>query len=105
MGISYIPVARLGELTPGTMKEVDLGGRQVLLTLVEGKYFAFSRQCPHEEADLKIGVLEGAKVRCLNHNYCFDLNSGACLVPQGGPPLTVLPTETRGEEICIRLEW
>ena len=35
------------------MKEVDLGGRQVLLTFVEGKYFAFSKQCPHEEADLQ----------------------------------------------------
>ena len=53
MGVSYIPVARVGELSPGAMKEVDLGGRQVLLAFVEGKYFAFSRQCPHEEADLK----------------------------------------------------
>lgn len=53
MGVSYIPVARIGELSPGAMKEVDLGGRQVLLAFVEGKYFAFSRQCPHEEADLK----------------------------------------------------
>jgi nitrite reductase/ring-hydroxylating ferredoxin subunit len=48
MGVSYIPVARVGDLMPGVMKEVDLGGRQVLLTLVEGKYFAFSRTCPHE---------------------------------------------------------
>ena len=36
MGVSYIPVARVGELTPGVMKEVDLGGRQVILTFVEG---------------------------------------------------------------------
>ena len=53
MGVTYIPVARVGELAAGAMKEVDLGGRQVLLAFVEGKYFAFSRQCPHEEADLK----------------------------------------------------
>ena len=30
MGISYIPVAKLGEVAAGAMKEVDLGGRQVL---------------------------------------------------------------------------
>jgi nitrite reductase/ring-hydroxylating ferredoxin subunit len=105
MGVSYIPVARAGELAAGQMKEIDLGGRQVLLAFAEGKYFAFARQCPHEDADLKNGVIEGAKVRCANHNYCFDLNSGACVLPQGGPPLTVLPTEARGEEISIRLEW
>jgi nitrite reductase/ring-hydroxylating ferredoxin subunit len=105
MGVTYIPVARVGELATGGMKEIDLGGRQVLLAFVEGKYFAFSRQCPHEEADLKTGTLEGGKVRCTNHNYCFDLRTGECVLPRGGPPLTVLPAEERGEEVCIRLEW
>lgn len=107
MGVSYIPVARVGELTPGSMKEVDLGGRQVLLALVEGKYFCFSRQCPHEEADLKEAgqFLAGGQIRCNNHSYCFDLKSGECSLPKGGAPLTVLPTEERGEEVCVRLEW
>ena len=107
MGVSYIPVARVGELTSGAMKEIDLGGRQVLLTFVEGKYYAFSRQCPHEEADLLSAgqLLEGTKLRCNNHSYCFDLKSGECTLPAGGPPLTVLNTEERGDEVCIRLEW
>lgn len=107
MGVAYVPVARVGELTPGVMKEADLGGRQVLVTLIEGKYFAFARQCPHEEADLKIAgqLLDGTKLRCNNHSYCFDLTSGECTLPQGGAPLTVLPIEERGEEICIKLEW
>lgn len=107
MGVTYIPVARVGELTAGALKEVDLGGRQVLLTLVEGKYVAFSRQCPHEDADLKSAgqLLPGGKIRCTNHSYCFDLQSGECVLPKGGAPLTVLAAEERGEEICIRLEW
>jgi nitrite reductase/ring-hydroxylating ferredoxin subunit len=105
MGVSYIPVARIGEVAEGAMKEIALGGRQVLLANIGGQYFAFSRQCPHEEADLKAGSLEGTKVRCANHNYCFDLRTGECVLPKGGPPLTVLPAEQREEEICIRLEW
>lgn len=105
MGVSHIPVAAVGELGPGEMKEIDLGGRQVLLAFVEGKYFAFARQCPHGEADLKTGALEGVKIRCHNHNYCFDLRTGECVLPQGGPKLTVLPVEEKGEEVCIRLEW
>jgi 3-phenylpropionate/trans-cinnamate dioxygenase ferredoxin component len=105
MGISYIPVAKLGEVTAGDMKEVDLGGRPILLANVNGKYFAFSRHCPHEDADLKTGSLDGTQIRCNNHNYCFDLDTGECVLPRGGPPLTVLPAEERGEEVCIRLEW
>ena len=107
MGVSYISVARVGELSPGTMKEVDLGGRQVLLTFVEGKYFAFSRTCPHEEADLKTAgqLLDGGLLRCNNHSSCYDLTSGECTSPKGAAPLTGLPAEERGEEICLRLEW
>src|SRR5438034_1322958 len=58
MGVSDIPVARSGELAPGAMKEVDLGGREVLLANLDDSYFAFSSQCPHEAADLKTGALE-----------------------------------------------
>ena len=107
MGVSYIPVARVGELTPAAMKEVDLGGRQILVALVEGNFFAFARQCPHEQADLKEAgqFLAGGQIRCKNHSYCFDLKSGECSLHKGGAPLTVLPTETRGEEIYVRLEW
>jgi nitrite reductase/ring-hydroxylating ferredoxin subunit len=107
MGVSYVPVARIGEISPGAMKEVDLGGRQVLVAFVEGRYFAFSRQCPHEEADLKSAgqLLDGAKIRCTNHSYCFDLQTGEATLPKGAAPLTVLPAEVRGEEVCIRLEW
>jgi 3-phenylpropionate/trans-cinnamate dioxygenase ferredoxin component len=105
MGVSYIPVAKSGEVAAGTMKEVDLGGRQVLVANIDGQYFAFSRQCPHEDVDLKSGTLQGTKIRCNNHSYCFDLQTGECVIPRGGPPLTVLPAEERGEEVCIRLEW
>src|SRR5262249_41508145 len=105
MGINYIPVAKVGEVAGGEMKEIDLGGRQVLVTKVDGKYFAFSRQCPQGEADLKRGIWGGEKFRGNTHNYCFDLQPGECLFPKGGPPLTVLPAEERGNDICIRLEW
>jgi len=38
MGVSYIPVARIGELSPGAMKEVDLGGRH---TVANGNEWLF----------------------------------------------------------------
>jgi 3-phenylpropionate/trans-cinnamate dioxygenase ferredoxin component len=105
MGLSYVPVARVGEIFPGKTKPVELGGRQLLLAHLEGRYFVFARECPHEAADLQTGELENTRVRCANHGYCFDLASGECVVPPGGPPLTTLAVEVRGEEICVKLEW
>ena len=105
MGLTYVPVARVGEVDAGKMKPIEMGGRQLLLAHLDGKYFAFARECPHEAADLTTGQVVGEKIRCTNHGYCFDLKTGNCEIPQGGPPLTVLPVEARGEDLCIRLEW
>ena len=105
MGVTYIPVCRLGEIAAGELKPIEVGDRQLLLAQVNGGYAAFARECPHEAVDLKGGVVEGGQVRCPNHGYCFDLTTGECRLPKGGPPLTTLPVEVRGGEICIKLEW
>lgn len=105
MGVTYIPIARVGEIADGEMKAADLSGRSVVLANVGGEYRLFARECPHEGADLLEGDLIKASVRCDNHSYTYDLETGQCLVPEGGPPLAVFPIEQRGGEICVKLEW
>ena len=42
--------------------------------------FRVSRYCPHAGEDLREGaVVTGGVLRCLAHNFEFDLSSGACL--------------------------
>ncbi len=105
MGSIYLPVAKLGEVAPGGMKAADMGGRRILVCNVGGRFYACAAECPHEGADLLEGELKGARIRCDNHNYVFDLQTGECVVPQGGPRLTVLPVEQRGDDVCVKLEW
>lgn len=105
MGVSYIPVARSGELQPGERKAIDLNGRSLVLARVDDDYFAFSRECPHASADLLNGPIVAGKVRCHNHGFFFDLQTGECVLPKGENSLTVLPVEEREDEICVRIEW
>jgi nitrite reductase/ring-hydroxylating ferredoxin subunit len=82
------------------MKPVELGGRQLLLARVDSRYFAFAGEYPHEAADLQMGALDGDKVRCANranHGYCFDLNTGECELPKGGPQLTSFQLKSAGK--------
>ncbi len=105
MGVAYIPVARVGEIAPGSRKCVDLGGRRVLVANLAGEYFAFAAECPHEGAELELADITGTELCCDGHSYRFDLRTGECVMPPGGPPLAVLPVEQRDDEICIKLEW
>ena len=106
MGVYYIPVAEPGEVQPGDMKPIDLGGREAILANVDGELFAFGRECPHEASDLVTAEITADKrIRCEGHSYVFDLCSGECVMPPGGPALAVLPVEEHDGKVCVRLEW
>ncbi|MFG1911998.1 MBL fold metallo-hydrolase [Kribbella sp. NPDC048928] len=47
---------------------------------VDGRQVQVSRYCPHAGEDLaETGVVVNGVLRCLGHNFEFDLDSGACL--------------------------
>ena len=105
MGVAYVPVAKVGELGAGDRKCVDLGGRRVIVANVEGTFYAYGAECPHEQAELELADINGSELRCDGHNYCFDLRTGQCVAPEHGPALAVLPVEQRDDDLCVKLEW
>ena len=55
--------------------------------------YEVSRYCPHAGEDLREGaVITGGVLRCLAHNFEFDLSSGACLNARCDP-ISVRPAE------------
>ncbi len=74
--MSLIEVAKVGEISAGTMKEVTAEGRAILLARVDEKYYAADNHCPHMGGRLSQGKLEGAVVTCPRHGSQFDLRDG-----------------------------
>ena len=58
----FIKVASLGELQPGEMKLLDTFNPPRLLVNLEGQYFVVDEVCPHADAPLSEGILEGSNV-------------------------------------------
>lgn len=71
-----IEVGRSGELEDGTMKEVLVRGREVLLVRISDRYFAANNRCPHMGGKLSQGKLEGTVVTCPLHGSKFELRDG-----------------------------
>jgi 3-phenylpropionate/trans-cinnamate dioxygenase ferredoxin subunit len=72
----FVKVARIGELSDGTMKEVQAQGREFLLAMVGGKCYAANGRCPHMGGHLALGKLDGLVVTCPRHGSQFDLSDG-----------------------------
>lgn len=81
-------VAKTGDLRDGEMKEVEAGGRTILLARVDGTFHAIGAKCTHYGAPLATGVLSGRRVRCPWHQACFDVTTGDLEEP---PALSALP--------------
>jgi len=72
----FVKVSQADELKEGTMKEVLIQGREILLVRVGDNYYAADNRCPHMGGKLSQGKLEGTVVTCPRHGSQFDLSDG-----------------------------
>jgi UDP-MurNAc hydroxylase len=60
--------------------ETGRNPHETIPMVVDGRTIEVSRYCPHAGEDLaETGVVVGDRIRCLGHNFEFDLTTGACV--------------------------
>jgi 3-phenylpropionate/trans-cinnamate dioxygenase ferredoxin subunit len=98
----FVKVAETAEVPPGKMKKVKVGGREILIANVEGKYYAMGNKCTHRGGDLSKGSLSGKVVKCPRHGAKFDVTSGEAAA---GPAKKSEPTfeaKVEGKNIMLK---
>ena len=71
-------IAAADEVPPGSLRHVELEGRQLCLANVaDAGFFVIDDLCTHEQALLSDGELIGCEVECPEHFSRFDLRTGA----------------------------
>jgi len=107
--MSFIEVALTDQIAPGTMKSFLVNEKQVLITNLEGKFYAIGGKCTHLGGDLSQGKLEGNIVTCPRHGSQFDVTTGKSL---RGPKIVIrfstpdepaYPVKVEGESIQVDL--
>lgn len=73
---TFVEVAKTGELADGSMKQVSVGGHEILLARVGERYYSADNRCPHMGGNLSRGTLVGTVVSCPRHHSQFDLSDG-----------------------------
>ena len=99
--IGFVRVSDLGELSPGDMKYVEVGGDQVLLANVEGTIYACDNVCTHAFAPLAEGALDGEQVECPLHGSVFNVITGKVVDPPADDSLRVFQVRIDGQDILV----
>lgn len=74
--MGYVVVAEARDIPPGHMKLARVGDRELLVANVHGKFHAVDNRCPHKQADMSQGRLEGNLLVCPEHGAKFDVATG-----------------------------
>jgi nitrite reductase/ring-hydroxylating ferredoxin subunit len=85
---SYVEVAKIDEIPPGNMKHVELDGKEIVVSNVNGKYYAMDDRCGHMNARLSNGNINQNIVTCPFHAAKFDISTGKKV---GEPVLEIPP--------------
>lgn len=98
----FVTVARVGEIPPGSARQLTVDERWIALFNVDGSYHALDQLCLHRGGPLSEGHVRDCIVTCPWHGWQFDVRSGALVQD---PSVGVTRHETRivGDDIQVRL--
>jgi nitrite reductase/ring-hydroxylating ferredoxin subunit len=95
---------RAGEVTPGTVRVVELDGRSLCVGLTEdGEWGAIDNVCTHDGGVLGEGELDGNLVECPRHGGRFDLFTGRVRALPPVVPVNAYRTTVDDGQVVVEL--
>lgn len=74
--MGFQKVAEIQEFEKTEKKLVELDEKKILLTKVDGAYYAISNKCPHMGGSLYKGTLQNGIITCPRHGAKYDAKTG-----------------------------
>jgi nitrite reductase/ring-hydroxylating ferredoxin subunit len=74
--MKFMSVAKTEEIPIGTMKHVEISGKEIMIANVKGRYYGLNDRCGHMNMRLSAGTLTENIVTCPLHYSRFDVMTG-----------------------------
>jgi len=69
-------LAHIDDIKPNSSKKFMIGDLAVLVTNLDGSFYAINDLCTHEDSSLALGCLRGEYVDCTLHGSRFSVITG-----------------------------
>jgi 3-phenylpropionate/trans-cinnamate dioxygenase ferredoxin component len=99
----FFPAVPVSKVPAGGMVGVEVAGTKLLLSNIDGKIYAVSGICTHEEYELVDGIVLDDAVVCPLHLSQFDLRTGEVYNPPAELPLKVFNVKIDGDTVFVEV--
>jgi nitrite reductase/ring-hydroxylating ferredoxin subunit len=96
-------VASVNSLRPGNMMKVEITGKEICISNIDGKYYAIGNRCTHMGCLLSDGELKGENVTCPCHGSVFNLKTGAVLKGPAKTSESVFEVKVESEQVLVNV--
>ena len=101
--MAKIQVGLVKDVAAGAMKGFKAGDKGVLVSNIDGKFYAIGDKCTHRGCSLSKGRLEGEVVTCPCHGSRFNVKTGAVVRGPAGEPEPAFPVIVEGDGIWVEM--
>lgn len=89
-----VKACSVSDVSPGRLKLVRAGGKDLVITNLGGAYYAVENWCTHEQGNLSEGDLNGNTLTCPDHGAQFEITTGRVIAgADGEKPDTIQPVK------------
>ncbi len=99
----FLRVGSASEVKNGEMKGFSIGKEKILVTNLDGKFYALSSVCTHKGGPLEKGTLGKNIVTCPWHHSEFDVTTGGVIKGPATNPLKKFEVKVVGEDLLVRI--
>jgi NAD(P)H-dependent nitrite reductase small subunit len=88
---------------PREGRAVRIGGREIAIFNLNGRFLTIENACPHRGGPLCDGIVSGTTVVCPLHGQRFDLETGMPVLASQDACLATFPTRVEDGVILVDL--
>jgi len=94
-------LAHTDVIKPNSSKKFMIGDLAILVTHLEGSFYAINDLCTHEDSSLALGCLRGEYVDCTLHGSRFSVKTGIPVDEPATEPVETYPVTIEDNMIIV----
>ena len=97
------------DVPPGNLKFVRVDSKDLVISNVNGSFYAMDNWCTHAQGNLSEGQLNGNILTCPDHSAQFDVKTGEVISgPDEEPTGPIAPEKTfkvtvQGDDVMVEI--
>ncbi len=97
----FVKVAKIADLSEEEIMLVEVGEERIVLSKIDGSFYAIGEVCPHADGPLSEGIVEEGEVECPWHGSRFNLKTGEATAPPADEAVTRYAVRIDGEDVLV----